>query len=113
MSILFHEVTISCPTDDITFLIGGSAPTCEDDLCWSGTFCDFCYDNQGEEMEVEVHVESYLTPDEGETKAADDEDVERIKDLIKQDPTYLASCDNLSDNDFTFLMKPVNLDDEE
>lgn len=113
MSILFHEVLISCPTNNITFLMGGSAPTCDDDLCAAEEFCDFCYGNQGEEMEVEVHVESYLTPDEGETRAADDEDIERIKGLINKDPNYLASCDNLSDNDFTFLMQPVELDNEE
>lgn len=112
MSILFHEVAISCPTDEITFLMGGSAPTCDDDLCTAEEFGDFCCDNQGEEMEVEVHVESYLTPDEGETRTADDEDIEQIKDLIRKDPTYLASCDNLSDNDFTFLMKSVELNDE-
>lgn len=113
MSVLFHKITLTANKDSITFFMGGSLPTSDDDLVDSEEFCDYIYDNQGKEMEVAVHVESYLFPEDGEIRTADFEDIDHIKKLIKYDPAILNKCDNIEGHDFSFLMKPVMFDNED
>lgn len=63
------------------------------------------------ESEVQVQVETFLYGD-GETVAATEDDLVKIKDQIRHEPDFLDKhCDNIEDSEFSFVWCPEELFD--
>mgnify|MGYP006974608028 FL=1 len=107
MAILFSEVTVSAGSDSQEFLVAG-IPTEYEDLEDNSCAEQFLAEIDSE-TEVSVHVEVYLYGD-GETVQASEDDLVKIKDQIRHDPSFLGThCDNIEDMDFSFNWCPEEL----